>query len=206
MPANPMAVIRIVDDDPEMLASLEFLLQASGWRTVSYSSAQDFLKQDNPLVPGCLLLDVRMPEISGLELQDRLHWKAYSLPIVFMTAHGDIDMAVKAVKNGAIDFITKPIDDERLLAAVSAAVDKDWADRARQNDIGRWRAAYATLTDREKEVAKWVATGIMNKHIALRLGIGEKTVQVHRGAVCKKLNVRSAVEISKILDALGENL
>lgn len=203
MTANPLSLIRIVDDEPEMRASLEFLLSTAGWRSQSYGSAEEFLEKDNGLVPGCLLLDVRMRKMSGLELQDTLQRSDYSLPIIFITAHGDIDMAVRAVKKGAFDFFEKPIDDERLLEAVDKAVSSDWEARARHMNTRIWRERYELLTEREKEVAAWVSTGLMNKIIADRLTIGEKTVQVHRGAVCRKLQVRSAVEIAKILDTLG---
>lgn len=204
--ANPLALIRIVDDDPDMCASLEFLLSAAGWRSRAYSSAEEFLELDDPLLPGCLLLDVRMRRMSGLELQDELARSDYALPIIFITAHGDIDMAVKAVKKGAHEFLTKPIDDERLLKAVEQAVALDWRQRSEQTDRRRWVGRYAQLTQREREVAGWVATGLMNKVIADRLGVGEKTVQVHRGAVCRKLGVRSAVEIHRVLKALDVSI
>ena len=135
-----------------------------------------------------------MPGLSGLQLQELLKKKDYSLPILFITAHGDITMAVEAVKNGAFDFLPKPLDDEKLLASVEKAIALDWERRSHHT------SHLATLTPREREVAGLVAEGLLNKVIAERLGIAEKTVQIHRGQVCRKLKVRSAVEISRILD------
>ncbi len=203
MPANPMALIRVVDDDAEMRESLEFLLSTEGWKVRSYPSAKAFLETDDDMIPGCLLLDIRMPEMSGLQLQEKLKARDYSLPILFITAHGDITMAVEAVKNGAFDFLPKPLDDEKLLASVEKAVTSDWERRSRQQNISVLREELETLTPREKEVAELVAQGLMNKIIADKLGIAEKTVQIHRGQVCRKLKVRSAVEIAHILQQLS---
>ena len=152
------------------------------------------------MVPGCLILDIRMPGLSGLQLQELLKKKDYSLPILFITAHGDITMAVEAVKNGAFDFLPKPLDDEKLLASVEKAIALDWERRSHHTSHIAAMKDLATLTPREREVAGLVAEGLLNKVIAERLGIAEKTVQIHRGQVCRKLKVRSAVEISRILD------
>lgn len=203
MPANPMALIRVVDDDAEMRESLEFLLSTEGWKVRSYPSAMAFLETDDDMIPGCLLLDIRMPEMSGLELQEKLKTRDYSLPVLFITAHGDITMAVEAVKNGAFDFLPKPLDDEKLLSSVEKAVSSDWERRSRQQNMTVLREELETLTPREREVAELVAQGLMNKVIADKLGIAEKTVQIHRGQVCRKLKVRSAVEISHILRQLA---
>lgn len=203
MPANPMALIRVVDDDAEMRESLEFLLSTEGWKVRSYPSAKAFLETDDDMIPGCLLLDIRMPDMSGLELQEKLKTRDYSLPVLFITAHGDITMAVEAVKNGAFDFLPKPLDDEKLLSSVEKAVSSDWERRSRQQNMTVLREELETLTPREREVAELVAQGLMNKVIADKLGIAEKTVQIHRGQVCRKLKVRSAVEISHILRQLA---
>ena len=200
MPANSLSLIRIVDDDAEMRESLEFLLSTEGWKSRSYASAEAFLETDDVMVPGCLILDIRMPGLSGLQLQELLKKKDYSLPILFITAHGDITMAVEAVKNGAFDFLPKPLDDEKLLASVEKAVALDWERRSHHTSHAAAMKDLATLTPREREVAGLVAEGLLNKVIAERLGIAEKTVQIHRGQVCRKLKVRSAVEISRILD------
>ena len=198
-----MALIRVVDDDAEMRESLEFLLSTEGWKVRSYPSAKAFLETDDDMIPGCLLLDIRMPDMSGLELQEKLKTRDYSLPVLFITAHGDITMAVEAVKNGAFDFLPKPLDDEKLLSSVEKAVSSDWERRSRQQNMTVLREELETLTPREREVAELVAQGLMNKVIADKLGIAEKTVQIHRGQVCRKLKVRSAVEISHILRQLA---
>ena len=202
--ANSLALIRIVDDDPEMCASLEFLLSTEGWKVKSYPSAEAFLREDESMVPGCLLLDIRMPDMSGLELQEVMTRDDYALPIVFITAHGDISMAVDAVKRGAFDFLPKPLDDARLLLTVEKAVTLDWERRSHHIDTIAAKKELETLTPREREVAELVALGLMNKVIAEKLGIAEKTVQVHRGQVCRKLRVRSAVDIARVLDILKD--
>lgn len=202
MPANSLSLIRVIDDDAEMRESLDFLLSTEGWKVRTYPSAQAFLDADDMMVPGCMLLDIRMPDMSGLELQEVLKKKDYALPIPFITAHGDITMAVDAVKKGAFDFLPKPLDDAKLLQSVEDAVSLDWELRSHHQNLDGMRKDLTTLTPREREVAELVAQGLMNKEIADRLGIAEKTVQVHRGQVCRKLKVRSAVEISHILEAM----
>ena len=202
MPANSLSLIRVIDDDAEMRESLEFLLSTEGWKVRTYPSAKAFLDADDMMVPGCMLLDIRMPDMSGLELQEVLKKKDYALPILFITAHGDITMAVDAVKKGAFDFLPKPIDDAKLLQSVEDAVALDWEVRSHHQNVDGLRKDLTTLTPREREVAELVGQGLMNKVIADRLGIAEKTVQVHRGQVCRKLKVRSAVEISHIFEAM----
>lgn len=202
MPANSLSLIRVIDDDAEMRESLEFLLSTEGWKVRTYPSAKAFLDADDMMVPGCMLLDIRMPDMSGLELQEVLKKKDYALPILFITAHGDITMAVDAVKKGAFDFLPKPIDDAKLLQSVEDAVALDWELRSHHQNVDGLRKDLTTLTPREREVAELVGQGLMNKVIADRLGIAEKTVQVHRGQVCRKHKVRSAVEISHIFEAM----
>ena len=202
MPANSLSLIRVIDDDAEMRESLEFLLSTEGWKVRTYPSAKAFLDADDMMVPGCMLLDIRMPDMSGLELQEVLKKKDYALPILFITAHGDITLAVDAVKKGAFDFLPKPIDDAKLLQSVEDAVALDWELRSHHQNVDGLRKDLTTLTPREREVAELVGQGLMNKVIADRLGIAEKTVQVHRGQVCRKLKVRSAVEISHIFEAM----
>ena len=153
MPANSLSLIRIVDDDAEMRESLEFLLSTEGWKSRSYASAEAFLETDDVMVPGCLILDIRMPGLSGLQLQELLKKKDYSLPILFITAHGDITMAVEAVKNGAFDFLPKPLDDEKLLASVEKAIALDWERRSHHTSHTAAMKDLATLTPREREVA-----------------------------------------------------
>ncbi len=199
------ALVRVVDDDDAMRRSWVFLLEGEGWRVRAYADALEFLAADDGAEPGCLLLDVRMPAMSGLELQDNMLERGIELPIVFISAHGDIDMAVHTLKRGACDFLQKPVDDQRLLDAVAAAVARDLAGReARQERAGE-RQRFDTLTLREKDVMRLVGAGLPNKLVADRLGISEKTVQVHRGNACRKLDLRSAAEVARLLLRIGED-
>ena len=199
------ALVRVVDDDDAMRRSWVFLLEGEGWRVRAYADALKFLVADDGAEPGCLLLDVRMPAMSGLELQDNMLERGIELPIVFISAHGDIDMAVHTLKRGACDFLQKPVDDQRLLDAVAAAVARDLAGReARQERAGE-RQRFDTLTLREKDVMRLVGAGLPNKLVADRLGISEKTVQVHRGNACRKLDLRSAAEVARLLLRIGED-
>lgn len=191
------AVVRIIDDDDSMRKSWRFLIEGEGWATKCYSSALRFLEEDDRSVLGCAILDVRMPDMSGIELQRVMMLQKNGLPIIFVSGHGDIDMAVQALKDGAMDFLPKPVSADRLLAAIEKAVAKD-VERRQQTQL------IDTLTAREKMVAKKVARGLLNKQIADELQISEKTVQVHRGAVCRKLGVKSAVGVASILSILHE--
>ena len=195
------AVVRIIDDDDSMRKSWRFLIEGEGWTTKCYSSALRFLEEDDRNELGCVVLDVRMPDMSGIELQRVMMLQKNGLPIIFVSGHGDIDMAVQALKDGATDFLPKP---DRLLTAIERAVSKD-VERRQQNQLtDEYRHVFDTLTAREKMVAKKVARGLLNKQIADELQISEKTVQVHRGAVCRKLGVKSAVGVASILSILHE--
>ena len=198
---SPLSVV-IVDDDEFVAQSLRTILEARGSVRVAAlgTKGAEAAALFNEHHPDIMLLDIRMPGLSGLQLQELLKKKDYSLPILFITAHGDITMAVEAVKNGAFDFLPKPLDDEKLLASVEKAIALDWERRSHHTSHTAAMKDLATLTPREREVAGLVAEGLLNKVIAERLGIAEKTVQIHRGQVCRKLKVRSAVEISRILD------
>ncbi len=197
---SPLAKIRIVDDDPQMLDSWKFLLGSLGCEVVTYSSAAEFMEKDNPEDMGCLLLDVRMPEINGLELQDLMNEKHNPLPIVFCSGHGTIDMAVLAVRKGAVDFLEKPVAVERLLESLERACEYDQKRRDNLSQSSIERKKVESLTQREKEVAKALADGSTNRAAGLNLGISEKTVQIHRGSLCKKLGIHSQVEIARIVD------
>lgn len=193
------AVVRIIDDDDSMRKSWRFLIE-----TKCYSSALRFLEEDDRNELGCVVLDVRMPDMSGIELQRVMMLQKNGLPIIFVSGHGDIDMAVQALKDGATDFLPKPVSADRLLTAIERAVSKD-VERRQQNQLtDEYRHVFDTLTAREKMVAKKVARGLLNKQIADELQISEKTVQVHRGAVCRKLGVKSAVGVASILSILHE--
>lgn len=198
------AVVRIIDDDDSMRKSWRFLIEGKGWTTKCYSSALRFLEEDDRNELGCVVLDVRMPDMSGIELQRVMMLQKNGLPIIFVSGHGDIDMAVQALKDGATDFLPKPVSADRLLTAIERAVSKD-VERRQQNQLtDEYRHVFDTLTAREKMVAKKVARGLLNKQIADELQISEKTVQVHRGSVCRKLGVKSAVGVASILSILHE--
>ena len=197
------AVVRIIDDDDSMRKSWRFLIEGEGWTTKCYSSALRFLEEDDRNELGCVVLDVRMPDMSGIELQRVMMLQKNGLPIIFVSGHGDIDMAVQALKDGATDFLPKPVSADRLLTAIERAVSKD-VERQQNQLTDEYRHVFDTLTAREKMVAKKVARGLLNKQIADELQISEKTVQVHRGAVCRKLGVKSAVGVASILSILHE--
>lgn len=197
------ALVRIVDDDAEQLKSLAFLLRMGGFEVMTYQSAQAFLEMDDPRKPGCLLLDHRMPGMTGMELQAELVERGSLLPVIFLSAHGDIPMAMQAVHRGAMDFLVKPAAPDVLIAAVEKAVKKSFEDLAADAGQADLAEKAATLTDRELEVARLVAQGLLNKQIGDKLGISLPTVKLHRGNAAKKLGVRSAVAMTKALEAAG---
>lgn len=197
------ALVRIVDDDAEQLKSLAFLLRMGGFEVMTYQSAQAFLEMDDPRKPGCLLLDHRMPGMTGMELQAELVERGSLLPVIFLSAHGDIPMARQAVHRGAMDFLVKPAAPDVLIAAVEKAVKKSFEDLAADAGQADLAEKAATLTDRELEVARLVAQGLLNKQIGDKLGISLPTVKLHRGNAAKKLGVRSAVAMAKALEAAG---
>ena len=203
MTENKDALVRIVDDDAEQLKSLAFLLRMGGFEVMTYQSAQAFLEMDDPRKPGCLLLDHRMPGMTGMELQAELVERGSLLPVIFLSAHGDIPMAMQAVHRGAMDFLVKPAAPDVLIAAVEKAVKKSFEDLAADAGQADLAEKAATLTDRELEVARLVAEGLLNKQIGDKLGIPLPTVKLHRGNAAKKLGVRSAVAMAKALEAAG---
>ena len=181
MTENKDALVRIVDDDAEQLKSLAFLLRMGGFEVMTYQSAQSFLEMDDPRKPGCLLLDHRMPGMTGMELQAELVERGSLLPVIFLSAHGDIPMAMQAVHRGAMDFLVKPAAPDVLIAAVEKAVKKSFEDLAADAGQADLAEKAATLTDRELEVARLVAEGLLNKQIGDKLGISLPTVKLHRG-------------------------
>ena len=193
------AVLFVVDDDAAMRRSLVYLFDSAGWRVETFESAQDFLGRYNGHVPGCLVLDVRMPLMSGLGLQQALKERDIQIPIIFLTGHGDLAMAVQAMKTGACDFLEKPCKDQVLLDAVTRAVQRSIEEGRIGSQTRTAQNALATLTAREREVAELLAAGKPNKIIARELGISDKTVQVHRHNTMEKLGVRSAAEITQLL-------
>ena len=183
---DSFAVVRIVDDDVGVRESYKFLIESDGWLVKTYCSAEDFLEHDNPTVPGCVVLDVRMPGLTGLELQNRLNSFVYKIPVIFISAHADIEMVVKAMQNGALDFLPKPIKDESLLVAIEKAVRLDHTRREKTKEKSEVNQNWSSLSPREQETARLIAEGLLNKQIADRLGITERTVQVHRANVFSK--------------------
>src|SRR5262249_40804323 len=196
------AYIHVVDDDKVVLESLGDLLRSMDYRVVLYESASDFLKAELPDAPACLVLDVRLQGTSGLQLQEYLASINVKLPIILMTAFGDIPMTVRGMKSGAIDFLTKPIRHQDLLDAVAAAIRKDQDRRADIAQIAELREKYARLTARERQVMALVVSGLMNKQIASELSISERTVKMHRGSVTRKLGAKSVAMLARMAEAL----
>lgn len=196
-------LVRIVDDEESVRRSASFTLRVAGFNAVTYESARDFLDRDDLRHPGCVVLDVRMPEMSGLELQQEMLRRGIDLPILFLTGHGDVGMAVSALKLGADDFCEKPIEPAKLREAVNRMTERNIAERRHAIRVEGMRAKYETLTEREKEILRRVALDQMNKQIAIDLDIQEHTVKIHRSNACKKLEVRSALEIHHFLTEIG---
>jgi FixJ family two-component response regulator len=193
----------IIDDDASVRKSLSRLLHSAGFEVETFASAELFLEREHYDGIGCLVLDVRMPGISGIDLQDELGKADYSMPIIFITGHGDIPMGVHAMKKGAIDFLAKPFEDEELLQAVREAIEKDTRGRAEYAEVHEVRGRIALLTARELGVLRYVITGKLNKQIAYELGIAEKTVKVHRGRIMEKLGVDSVADLVRLAEKAG---
>ncbi len=200
MLAPPSPTVFVVDDYAPVRRAVSRLLHAAGFAVAAFVSPQEFLAQYDPRIPGCLVLDLDMPAVNGFELQRILAAKGSVLPIIFLTGHGDIPKSVRAMKHGASDFLTKPVNDEDLLAAVRAAIEKDRALRRRQTEFSEIRARLATLTPREREVLEHVVTGKLNKQIAGDLGTVEQTVKVHRARVMDKLKVQFVAELVRLTE------
>ena len=197
-------LIYVVEDDAAMRRSIVFLAESVGWPVRDFASAEDFLAQAEPERASCLILDIRMPTMSGLELQQELNRRKFALPVVFITGHGDVAMAVQAMKLGAQDFIEKPFKDQQLLDAIAQAVRVSASRRVRDRRQAEVRLLFNRLTAREREVAHLVARGLSNKLIARELDISDKTVGVHRTHVLEKLDVHSAAQLAQLLMAMGQ--
>ena len=200
------ATIFLIDDDASVLRSIGRLLKSAGYQVQTFGSAQAFLESGHDTQkPACLVLDVQMPGLSGLDLQRELQKTHASLAIVFITGHGDIPMTVRAIKGGAVDFLTKPVDDADLLRAVEHALSRAAADHAERTELDAIRRLTETLTSREREVMALVVAGRLNTQIAGELGTVEKTVKVHRARVMEKMGVNSLAELVRIIQKLGES-
>lgn len=197
-------IARIVDDEETVRNSESFTLRVAGIQTVVYESAEDFLEHDDMRHPGCVVLDVRMPGMSGLELQEEMTRRGIDLPILFISGHGDIPMAVSALKRGAHDFCEKPVAPDKFRTAVREMIEANVASRKAAIEAAGKRELYDSLTPREADILKLVAQNLLNREIAEKLGIQEHTVKIHRSNGCRKLGVRSALEVSSLLREIGE--
>jgi two-component system, LuxR family, response regulator FixJ len=204
MPMNEQdAIIYVIDDDDAMRRSICYLLDSAGWQTRSFASGREFLDQYDGHVPGCLILDVLMPLMGGMEVQHMLNARGIGLPIIFLSAHGDLPMAVQAMKRGAFDFMEKPCKDHELLDAVGRAARQSIQQSLDRQQVSAVQARLNSLTAREREVAECLAAGDCNKTIARKLDISDKTVQVHRHNTMEKLGVHSTAEIARLILTAG---
>jgi FixJ family two-component response regulator len=200
---TPHPTVFIVNDDAAVLKSLARLLRSARLDVLAFGSPQEFLERHDPRAPGCLVLDLAMPGLNGLELQAALMAKGSTIPIIFLTGHGDIPTSVQAMKRGALDFLTKPVKDDDLLQSVKAAIEQDRTARQARAELDDIQARLATLTQREREVLIHVVSGQLNKETAAELGIVEKTIKVHRARVMEKMKVDSVVELVRLTERAG---
>jgi len=196
-------IVLVIDDDLAIRESLTSLFQSVGLRVKVFGSAPEFLQSNLPNVPSCLVLDIRLPGISGLDFQIDLANAGIHIPIIFMTGHGDIPMSVQAMKAGAVDFLTKPLRHQEMIHAVTRALAADQKRRAVEKTVSDLRLLYESLTPREREVLALVTAGMMNKLIAAELGVSEITVKVHRSNIMRKMQTRSVADLARIADTLG---
>jgi len=196
-------VVFVVDDDPSVRRAIKRLVGSVGLQVELFGSAQEFLRSKRPDAPSCLVLDIRLPGISGLDFQRELALANIHIPIVFITAHGDIPMTVRAMKGGAVEFLTKPFRDQDLLDAIQVALERDRAKRQQEAEIGTLRQRWELLTPREREVLPLVVSGLLNKQIAGKIGTSETTVKVHRSQLMRKMGADSLAELVRLAERIG---
>ncbi|HKB69105.1 MAG TPA: response regulator [Pyrinomonadaceae bacterium] len=196
-------IVFVVDDDVSVRESLDLLIKFAGWQSETFAAAADFLARPRTTTPSCLVLDVSLPDLNGLELQKLIATDRTEMPIIFITGHGDVPMTVQAMKGGAAEFLTKPFDDEVLLSAIRHAIKRSAAVLDDQAEISALRSSYESLTPREREVMRCVVSGMLNKQIGLKLGISEITVKAHRGKMMQKMKADSVADLVKTAVRLG---
>ena len=203
MKAAAVPTVFVIDDDGGMRQAVQDLVESVGLRAEAFGTGEEFLKRPRTADPSCLVLDVRLPQMSGLEFQQKLAELGVRVPIIFITAHGDIPMSVRALKSGAVEFLTKPFRDQDLLDAIQQALQRDRAAREQLADINDLQERYRALTTREREVMALVISGMLNKHIAAKIGASEATVKIHRGHLMEKMQADSLIELVSMADKLG---
>ena len=201
--SQELPVVFVVDDDVSVRESLELLIRSVGWQPETFESAQKFLQCPRSAVPNCLILDVNLPDLNGLDLQQLVSVERTDMPIIFVTGYGDVPMTVKAMKAGAVEFLTKPFSEDVLLAAIEQALDRSRTALALGSEIKALRVRHASLSRREQEVMALVVTGLLNKQVAFELGISEITVKAHRGQVMRKMKAGSLADLVNIAARLG---
>jgi len=201
--SQPAPIVFVVDDDVSVRESLELLISCAGWQPETFASAQEFLSRPRVLAPSCLILDVGLPDLNGLDLQTRVAVDRTDMPIIFITGHGDVPMTVQAMKAGAVEFLTKPFGDEVLLSAIRSAIERSRTALSHEAEIRVLRESYASLSRREREVMALVVSGRLNKQVGGELGISEITVKAHRGKMMRKMEAHSLADLVTMAARLG---
>jgi FixJ family two-component response regulator len=201
--SQPKPIVFVVDDDVSVRESLELMIKFAGWQPETFASAGEFLARPRTSLPSCLVLDISLPDLNGLELQKMIASERTDMPIIFITGHGDVPMTVKAMKGGAVEFLTKPFDDEVLLSAIRHAIKRSAAVLDEQSEMMTLRSNYESLTPREQDVMRCVVAGMLNKQIGMKLGISEITVKAHRGKMMQKMKAESLADLVKTAVRLG---